>query len=252
MDSRQSSFDTADGAQIRYRLRRATGTDAPETLVLAHPHSGTMAGFTATLAGFDGPVLIWNRRGYGGSTRGDYGATQGEDLRALLDHLELRVVACAGVAAGGAAVAEFATRWPDRVRALGFACSFMGLPARDWFAQTGELPPEGTTEARELSDVFRHAAEAEVWRAQEAANRAAGAGEPPQESRMDTVAIGQRVHLHLATGAQDRLFTPAMLTHAAKRSTQARTTVFPVLSHAPHVEAPALFCAWLRGLVSPA
>ncbi|SLN22648.1 Putative aminoacrylate hydrolase RutD [Aquimixticola soesokkakensis] len=239
-------FSCDDGAQLSYRLRRGAGP----ILVLAHPHSGTMSGFAAVLSRYGGPVLIWDRRGYGQSTRGAYAESQGADLSALLAHLNIARAVFVGVAAGGACLVEFARRSPSSVLGLGFACSFLGQPARDWFALTQEDSPQGTCEERELSDVFRSTNAAQHWRRQEAENQRRNAGEPAQFCPADPAALTDMAPLCIATGARDRLFTPAMLAQAKQRYPQAKTHLFAHAAHAPHVEDPDAFSTWLSDLVS--
>lgn len=241
-------FDTPDGARLAFCHRAGSGP----CVVLAHPHTGDSRSFDAVLRHYDGPVLTWDRRGYGQSTRGTYQATQEQDLLALLDHLGIASIVGVGVAAGGASLVGLAALQPARLGAAGFSCSFMGLPAEFWRDATGEAAPTGTPEDHELSDTFRAGLELATWRKIHAEGRAQDAGEPQQCCNAEISLLRCISPLSLATGAQDRLLTPAMLDHAHTLLPQADCTLFPDAAHAPHVEAPQHFADWLTALVSRA
>ncbi|WP_370205876.1 alpha/beta fold hydrolase [Pararhodobacter marinus] len=241
---------TPDGATVQWRDH---GTGAP--LVALHPHTATGAFFEPLAQVLPGVHLIApDRRGYGGSTRGEGYAevTQAEDLLHLLDHLDLPRVNLLGVAAGGGPAAAFSLRWPDRVQHLVLACSFLGQSARFWQGLTGETPPEGDATERELSQAVRHTPRADAWRAQVARNQAQNAGEPPQPCSVDLSALASIPNLHLWTGIEDRLFTPAMLTEAARLLPNARTRVLPDVAHAAPWEDPQGFAEALTAVLNPA
>lgn len=246
MDLSLKVFKTLDGARLRYYWRKGPGP----VVVLAHPHSGHLQGFMPLLDRFAGNVLLWDRRGYGGSTRGAYAASQEADLVALLDHLGIETVTLIGIAAGGASVAGFASCHPERVLSLGFACSFMGAPHRFWQDATGEAAPSGDVDVRELSQAFCHSRAGEIWRAQADENKRSHAGEPPQPAGGDVAALAAQEHLYIATGDQDLLFTPTMLGHAKTLLPQAHATVFAGAAHAPHVEQPTNFAQWITGCLN--
>lgn len=241
-------FDTPDGARLAFRHRAGSGP----CLVLAHPHTGDSRSFDAVLALYAGPVLTWDRRGYGQSTRGTYQTTQEQDLLALLDHLHIGPIVGVGIAAGGASLVGLAALHPERLRALGLVCSFMGLPARFWRDATGEAAPTGTPEDHELSATFRAGPDLAIWQKIHAEGRAQDAGEPPQCCNAEISSLRSISPLSLATGAQDRLFTPAMLDHAKTLLPRADCTLFPDAAHAPHIESPQHFADWLTTLVSRA
>jgi pimeloyl-ACP methyl ester carboxylesterase len=80
-------------------------------------------------------VIAPDLRGHGlTSAPEDLGAytieAYAEDLRALLDHLELDVAAVVGCSFGGMVALQFATMWPERVAALAVTDS-SPAPARD-------------------------------------------------------------------------------------------------------------------------
>jgi pimeloyl-ACP methyl ester carboxylesterase len=242
-------LETPDGARLAYHWRPGHG----RPLVLAHPHSATQGFFVPLISALpDWPVLIWDRRGYGESSRGDAYSTspQVADLALLLDHLGLEVVDLMGVAAGGAVVVACAAQHPARVGAAIFVNSFMGLPAAFWRAATAEAPPQGDTAAQELSPDFASRPAADDWRQQAAHNHAIRAGEPPQPSRIQLPDLATVAPLHIWTGALDLLFTPAMCRHAATLLPHAKTQIFPGVAHASPLEDPATVAAALRACLS--
>jgi pimeloyl-ACP methyl ester carboxylesterase len=63
-------------------------------------------------------VVRYDLRGFGRSTAGSHRGTHAEDLKALLDHLELGPVSLVGLSLGGGAAIDFAIAYPNAVRAL--------------------------------------------------------------------------------------------------------------------------------------
>lgn len=248
LDLSTQRLETPDGAQLAYSLRPGPGP----LVVLSHPHSGSQEVFCDLLEVWHGNALTWDRRGYGGSTRGrQYDTrTQDDDLRHLLDALGIASAVLVGVAAGGKVSAGFAARWPDRVLGLGFASSFIGEPVSFWRGLTGEPAPTGDIAEQELSEAFRASPKAGNWRAIARRNQAAGAGEPPQPCAVSLAALREISPLALATGALDLLFTPDMLTAASGLLPYATATVFKDAAHAPQVETPQTMANWLDALIS--
>lgn len=239
---------TPDGATLVWR---DLGAGTP--LVALHPHTATSAFFDPLAPALPGVRLIApDRRGYGGSTRGEGYAqiTQDADLLRLLDHLDLPRVDLLGVAAGGGQAAAFAQRWPERVAHLVLACSFLGQPAQVWQALTGEAPATGDAAERELSAAARATHRAGEWRAQVARNALHNAGEPPQPCTVDLTALANLDRLHLWTGAEDRLFTPRMLAEAGRLLPKARLKVLPGVAHAAPWEDPEGFATALTGVIN--
>jgi pimeloyl-ACP methyl ester carboxylesterase len=63
-------------------------------------------------------VVRYDLRGFGRSTRGSISDAHAEDLKALVDHLELDRVSLLGHSLGAGAAVDFAIAYPDAVRAL--------------------------------------------------------------------------------------------------------------------------------------
>ncbi len=107
-----------DGIRFRYAL---VGQGPP--VVFLHGFTLDARMWTPQLQAFSKrhQVLIYDQRGYGGSTALSPDAprrTHGEDLGALLDHLGLPRVALIGSSMGGRTALEFALRHPERVSEL--------------------------------------------------------------------------------------------------------------------------------------
>lgn len=228
------------------------GGDGPAVL-LAHAHTGQawqLGPLAEALRAGGLRAVAYDRRGYGGSSRGaDYQTShQGEDARCVIDALDLSSVHVCGMAAGGGAVLDLAFLQPDRVRTLAMVCSFMGRPAGEW-AGAG-LPVPAIDEdpvALEVSPAFatRQPEAVRVWAEAVAAARASGAGEPMQAraevpSQTDFAnrlrALGDR--LLVISGGKDRLFTPRMAAQASALWPEARHEVLASAAHIPSLECP--------------
>ena len=127
-----------------YYERRGSGP----TLVLVHAsvldHSMWDAQVDALADEYD--VVTYDLRGHGrtgGSDRGRYTmATYAEDLRALLDALNVERAVLCGHSMGGNVVQSFAARYPDRVAGLVLAETW-GPEIRqrhEWFVRRVMLP----------------------------------------------------------------------------------------------------------------
>ena len=113
---------TRDGVTLFYETR-----GDPETPPVVLLHGFTMDGrmwlgsIEALAATFH--VIVPDLRGHGRSSAPDdpdaYSMEiYGEDLRALLDHLEIGISALAGCSFGGMVALQFATAWPERIACL--------------------------------------------------------------------------------------------------------------------------------------
>ena len=118
-----------DGESISYE-RFAVGGP---TILLGHGLGGNHASWyqqvgPLTAAGFD--VVTWDQRGFGGSTRrtGSIGPVVAvEDLRALLDHLEVERCHLVGQSMGGWTAMGFALAHPDRLASLTLTDTLAGV-----------------------------------------------------------------------------------------------------------------------------
>lgn len=122
-----------NGTQLYYEVH---GQGAP--LVLAHGGASNHMSWYRQVVSFREKfsVITYDQRGFGLSEEnGDYQADQVEDLRGLLDHLGYDKAALLGQSLGGVIVAGFASRYPERVRALVLSSTPAGL------VDTGRRPP---------------------------------------------------------------------------------------------------------------
>jgi 3-oxoadipate enol-lactonase len=108
-----------NGTALRYEL----SGDGPTTLVLIHEMGGTLDSWEQGLGALNNGrrVLRYDTRGAGLSEKINGTVTwnnMADDLKALLDALNIAKVAVAGIAVGAAIGVHFAARNPDRVAAL--------------------------------------------------------------------------------------------------------------------------------------
>jgi pimeloyl-ACP methyl ester carboxylesterase len=99
-------------------------------------------------------VVRYDFRGFGRSTAGSQSGTHVADLKALLDHLELVSVSLVGISLGGGVAIDFATAYPNAVRALilvdplleGTAAAHLGDVAVPTLVAVGALDPQDAQE----------------------------------------------------------------------------------------------------------
>jgi len=118
-------FAKVNGTELYYEVH---GQGAP--LVLAHGGaSNHISWFNQVVAFRDHyTVITYDQRGFGFSEEnGDYSFTAVDDLRELLNHLGYEKVALMGQSLGGAVIGGFASRYPERVRALVLSSTPAGL-----------------------------------------------------------------------------------------------------------------------------
>src|SRR3954447_12995422 len=148
--TRQTGTVDHDGEDIYYE-RMGSGTG--DVVVLGHGLGGNHASWFQQVgplnaAGYD--VLAWDQRGFGGSTRrtGAIGPVVAiEDLRALLDHLELDAVHLVGQSMGGWTAMGFALAHPERLASLTLTDTLAGVMSD---GVRGALRAGGGPPAREV------------------------------------------------------------------------------------------------------
>ena len=113
--SGQSRSVNVGDAVINYEI-----TGQGEALVLIHGWAQdlTIWDHQAQEFGLHYRVIRYDRRGFGKSTGYADATADPEDLRFLLDSLQIRSVILLGLSAGARAAVNFAVAFPDRVRAL--------------------------------------------------------------------------------------------------------------------------------------
>lgn len=126
-------YAKVNGTQLYYE---AHGQGAP--LILAHGGASNHISWFHQVVGFRDhyTVVTYDQRGFGFSEEnGDFSVSAVDDLKELLDHLGHQTVALMGQSLGGAVVAGFASRYPERVRALVLSSTPAGL------VETGRRAP---------------------------------------------------------------------------------------------------------------
>lgn len=127
------SFATINGSRLYYEVH---GSGFP--VVLAHGGaSNHISWYQQVVALRDRySVVTYDQRGFGFSEEnGDLEASAVEDLRGLVDHLGHETVGLLGQSLGGAVVAGFTSRYPERVKALVLSSTPGGL------VDNGRRPP---------------------------------------------------------------------------------------------------------------
>ncbi len=109
-----------DGVGIDYKSH---GAGFP--LVLTYCLGGNASMWSGQIPAFAESyrLIVWDPRGHGGSESPlepeKYGVQRSaEDLRGLLDHLEIERAYIGGLSMGGGIAARFAVAYPERVEAL--------------------------------------------------------------------------------------------------------------------------------------
>lgn len=118
-------FAKINGTELFYEVH---GQGSP--LVLAHGGASNHISWFRQVVEFREhySVVTYDQRGFGFSEEnGDFSVSAVDDLRALLDHLGYERVALMGQSLGGAVVAGFASRYPERVHALVLSSTPAGL-----------------------------------------------------------------------------------------------------------------------------
>lgn len=131
-------FAKVNGTELYYEVH---GQGSP--LVLAHGGASNHISWYNQVVAFRDhhTVVTYDQRGFGFSEEnGDFSVSAVDDLRELLDHLGYERVALMGQSLGGAVVAGFASRYPERVRALVLSSTPAGLVDTGRRAPTGDEP----------------------------------------------------------------------------------------------------------------
>jgi pimeloyl-ACP methyl ester carboxylesterase len=185
-------------------------------------------------------------------------ATAADDLKGLLDHLNLDRVHLVSTAAGAFVALDFTLSFPQRVRSLVFANSIGGVQDPDFLElgrrlrppQFDALPPE----LRELGPAYR-AANAEGtrrWMDLEKISRPEGPRAPaqPMRNRMTFSLLESiKVPALLLTGGADLYAPPAVMALFAARIRNAESLVVPDAGHSTYWEQPDVFNRAVLGFI---
>ena len=255
-DVRQTDagFVVVGGERIYYE-----STGSGEVVVFSHGAGGNHAIWVHQTPVFAEKyrVVTWDQRGWGKSTdvRGLAGdsETAVEDLRRLLDHLDIDAAHLVGQSMGGWAVAGFALRYPERTRSLVLANTYGGLstePMREW------ITPERWAEVRERAakagrdfDImdpalaFRYGQISRLAPPRGPANLGEllfGTHWDLDEARKSSVPI------LIVTGPYDMIFAPEMMRLLDAELPTSRLVEIPDSGHSPYFEKPD---AWNRAVL---
>jgi pimeloyl-ACP methyl ester carboxylesterase len=231
-----------------------TGGSGPAVVFM---HAGTQSGAGW---GYQQPVFAaagfrtigYSRRGYFRSDPGDP-ANPGlgsEDLKHLLDYLKVKRAHLVALAHGGFFALDFALVYPQRVRSLTIASSYMGIDAseKDYAEANARLRPKPfealPSEVKELHPSYRagnpEGLVAWVKLEHEAAN---GPRVNPKRAHVLTWATLESIRLPtlLMTGDGDLYTPPALLRMQASHMPHAELTVITEAGHCANWEQPAAF-----------
>jgi pimeloyl-ACP methyl ester carboxylesterase len=248
-----SGFVDSGGEQIYFE-----SVGAGETVVLSHGGGGNHAIWyqQVPVLAQEYRVVTWDQRGFGRSSdqnRQSGPATAVEDLRALLDHLDVDRAHLVGQSMGGWAVMGFALKYPERVRSLILADTLAGImtpEAAEWYDAD---PPQGVTRPEQLP-ITRHPAlsdalgdrdpeKAFLYR-QIGSAAPAGVDTELRQSRLRQTryAIEEvrslRMPVLFLVGEHDSTFPPAMIGSIARECTGAQLKELPGAGHSPYFETP--------------
>lgn len=191
----KTTWAEANGVTLRYELSGA----GPRTIVLLHEMSASLESWDdiAPDLARSNRVLRYDLRGFGLSQRitGDITTRdEVEDLRALLDRLNIKGrVTLAGGAAGGAIALAFAAAYPDRVDgvvAISPAAYLQAriVPGQSGAAPSGTAPPPAGTVLKDdpAYPVEFQQKNAERYRRYRAISNAAPGSEPTTRALYST------------------------------------------------------------------
>lgn len=153
---REPGFLLVDDEKLYYET-----VGAGEPVVFCHGMGGNGGIWYQQVAAFASQyqVVVWDQRGFGRST--DNGrrcnpVTAVQDLRRLLDHLDIDRAHLIGQSMGGWAALGFAVEAPDRVRSLTLASTTAGIPLPPEIVHSAAQKP--TTDRPETQLLGRHPA----------------------------------------------------------------------------------------------
>ena len=252
---RRSGFLAREGERIYYELC-GEGPD----LVLCHGAGGNHAVWFQQVAWFAARgrrVLSFDQRGFGRSTDralegGPEAAT--EDLRALLEQLEIGPADVVGQSMGGWAALGLALAAPARVRRLVLADTLGGIASADILGKLRDhASAAALSETEAASALGRHPALDESFALREPAlahlyQMIGGFGEPDLGRVAPRLFALRRDEAELralsvptlfVVGSRDRLFPPDVIRAAAALLPGARLAEIEGAGHSPYFERAA-------------
>jgi pimeloyl-ACP methyl ester carboxylesterase len=174
-----------------------------------------------------------------------------EDLRALLDHLEIERAALVGQSMGGWTVLGFAIKYPERTRALVLCDTTAGMDDANVIAEQRRLVEMAPNE---LGDIIKHAigselerrdpARAFLYREISALNFSVPTDLLPElfaARHNPNVVVERRVPVILIVGEEDVLTPPSIMDVMRRRLGPARLIRIPGSGHSVYFERPDEF-----------
>lgn len=251
-----SGFVENGGEQIYYE-----SAGEGEALVLSHGLGGNHAIWYQQVPVFAQHyrVITWDQRGFGRSTntRNESGpAAAADDLRALLDHLDVDRAHLVGQSMGGWAVMGFALAHPNRVQSLVLADTLGGVytdaAARHFDTYIREAmtsPPPDELPITQHPAIggqlgVEDPARAFLYRqiGSTAAPAPPGMGLKLRQTAYPLEDIRRITYpVLLVVGANDLIFPPAVVRSIAAEIPGAHVVELPDAGHSPYFETPA---AW--------
>ena len=256
---RKTSTASINGATLYYEL---VGEGEPLVLVRAGIADSRM--WDAQIEAFAQRyrVIRYDMRGFGRTEMVEGPYSHHEDLRGLLDSLDVRRAHLLGCSMGGATVLDFALRYPERVGAL----VLVGSAVSGFEADVG--PPKQWDElvaADEAGDLERVSElEVQIWvdgpgrRPEDVSatvrdlvremnlialkNEAFGLGEelPPEQPTVDRL-VEIRAPSLVIVGDLDQPWTTARAGLLERKLPNVRKVVMPGVAHLPNMERPEEF-----------
>lgn len=242
----QSGSVTVDGEQIYYE-----SVGAGDPVVLSHGNGGTHAIWfqQVVVLAQKYRVITWDQRGFGRSTNVNKRSSPEvavEDLKTLLDHLQITSAHLVGQSMGGWAVMGFALKYPTRVRSLVFADTIAGVDVPEAVSWR-QSPLPGTppdqlpiTQHPGLTNALgqRDPAKAFLYK-QIGGASPTGMSEKLRATSYPLEAVRRlNVPVLVILGAEDEVFPPAAVRAVAGAIKGARLAVLPGVGHSPYFETP--------------
>ena len=245
-------YASVNGAELYYE----TYGEGPP-VVFAHGVGGNHASWYQQLPFFSRfyRVISFDQRGFG-NTEDPQGLGRGafvEDLRALLDHLEVARTSLVAQSMGGSTCMGFTVRYPERVSALVMADTLVGITLPEPLRTRQQQNAEATRNLSQLERVLskslplRDAAKAELYLQMASFNRSNVtrfnmAGTPAAPITMDEVtAAAQKVPMLFLVGEEDILQPVEIVAAASRLVPGAELAVVPGAGHSVYFEQPEVF-----------
>ena len=237
------------GTRLFYQDTGGSG----EAVILLHAWTGSYAFWAyqvGPLAAAGYRVITYSQRGHYRSGPIDPAApgTVTGDLRALMDHLQIRRAHLVGTAGGALPALDFGLTYPDRTLSLALSSSIMGISDPAVLAVGRNMFPRGVYAVShafsEIGPSYRagypegvvawEALEATAWQGGEVRQQVAT---PITFARMNA----SSVPILLITGDADLMMPPSRLRHVGRNVPRCELVFVAEAGHSLHWEQPEAF-----------